>query len=130
MITIALDFDGTCVTHRYPKIGEELPLCVETLRRWHDLYDVEYILDTMRSGKELDDAVNWFKERHIPLYSIGKHPTQHAWTTSTKCHANYSIDDRNVGVPLRLDSLKTPCVDWIELKNIFEPTLSSHMIKN
>lgn len=26
MATIAVDFDGTIVTHEYPKIGTELPL--------------------------------------------------------------------------------------------------------
>ena len=29
---IAVDFDGTIVRHRYPKIGEELPFATETLR--------------------------------------------------------------------------------------------------
>ena len=26
-MTIAVDFDGTIVEHRYPQIGEEIPLC-------------------------------------------------------------------------------------------------------
>ena len=29
---IAVDFDGTIVEHRYPKIGEERPFAIETLK--------------------------------------------------------------------------------------------------
>lgn len=32
MATIAVDFDGTIVEHRYPEIGNELPFATETLR--------------------------------------------------------------------------------------------------
>ena len=28
---IAVDFDGTIVEHKYPKIGKELPFAIETL---------------------------------------------------------------------------------------------------
>ena len=122
-LTVALDFDGSCVFHRFPKVGREIDGCVETLRRWCDLYNVGLILDTMRSGKELEDAINWFKERSIPLFGIQKHPTQHTWTTSTKCHARWSIDDRNVGVPLKKDEFGIPYVDWITLAREFEPVL-------
>ena len=31
-MTIAVDFDGTIVEHKYPEIGEELPFATETLR--------------------------------------------------------------------------------------------------
>ena len=31
-MTIAVDFDGTIVEHRYPKIGEEIPFATETLK--------------------------------------------------------------------------------------------------
>ena len=31
-MTIAVDFDGTIVEHRYPRIGEEIPFAVETLK--------------------------------------------------------------------------------------------------
>ena len=32
MATIAVDFDGTIVTHEYPKIGTELPFATETFK--------------------------------------------------------------------------------------------------
>ena len=31
-MTIAVDFDGTIVTHKYPEIGEERPFAIETLK--------------------------------------------------------------------------------------------------
>ena len=31
-MTIAVDFDGTIVKHKYPEIGEEIPFAVETLK--------------------------------------------------------------------------------------------------
>ena len=32
-MTIAIDFDGTIVEHRYPEIGREIPFAIETLKR-------------------------------------------------------------------------------------------------
>ena len=52
---IGIDFDGTCVTHEYPKIGKDIgavPVLKELVEKGHKL-----ILNTMRSGKELEDAV-------------------------------------------------------------------------
>ena len=34
-MTIAVDFDGTIVEHRYPRIGEEIPFAVETLKLYN-----------------------------------------------------------------------------------------------
>lgn len=30
---IAIDFDGTVVTHDYPKVGQELPEAVDTIKK-------------------------------------------------------------------------------------------------
>ena len=32
-MTIAVDFDGTIVEHKYPEIGREIPGAIETLKR-------------------------------------------------------------------------------------------------
>lgn len=46
---IAVDFDGTCVKHRYPMVGEDVDGAVsvlkELVRKGHKI-----ILYTMRSG--------------------------------------------------------------------------------
>lgn len=118
MVKIALDFDGTVVEHRYPEIGKTNGNCVEILKDWVTNKGVKLILDTMRSGKELDDAVEWFKNNGIELYSIGKDKNQESWTSSNKCYANYSIDDRNIGCPLIMDSEGIrPMVDWNKIRN-------------
>ncbi len=31
-MTIAVDFDGTIVEHKYPEIGEEIPFATDTLK--------------------------------------------------------------------------------------------------
>lgn len=58
---IALDFDGSCVVHEYPEVGRDigaLPVIEKLVKAGHHI-----MLWTMRSGKTLDDAVNWFEEK-------------------------------------------------------------------
>ena len=109
---IAIDFDGTCVTHDYPRIGKDIN-AVNVLKKLvangHKL-----ILNTMRSGKELKEAINWFKKNDIELYGTNKNPTQKKWTNSPKVYANLYIDDAALGCPLKMDlSISDrPFVDW------------------
>ena len=79
---IAVDFDGTCVTHDYPRIGKEIgatKVLKHLVEAGHKL-----ILNTMRSGKELQDAIHWFNENGIELYGVNENPIQKHWTTSPK----------------------------------------------
>lgn len=125
-IPVCIDFDGTVVEHMYPVVGNDLPLCVEYLKFWVEQFGVGLILDTMRDGKELEDAVNWFKKNGIPLYGVAKHPTQHAWTKSPKAYAPFSIDDRNVGTPLKLYSQSHRLgVDWEAIGPMFTKILKA-----
>ena len=68
MATIAVDFDGTIVTHEYPKIGREIPFAIETLkmlkRDQHRL-----ILWSVREGELLQEAVDWCKERGVEFWA-------------------------------------------------------------
>lgn len=113
---IAIDFDGTCVTHEYPKIGRENEGCVDVLKELvHEGHKL--ILYTMRSGKYLKEAIDWFKERGIPLWGINENPTQSAWTFSPKIYANLYIDDAACGCPLiHNESEGRPFVDWNAIK--------------
>ena len=112
---IAVDFDGTCVTHEYPEVGKDVG-AVETL---HELVAKGHkiMLWTMRSGKELDDAVEWFEQNDIPLWGINENTTQN-WSTSHKQYAHLYIDDTALGCPLRHDSwmCKSPYVDWVKVR--------------
>jgi MoaA/NifB/PqqE/SkfB family radical SAM enzyme len=115
---IAVDFDGTCVDHRYPLIGDPAPDAVETLRQLAKNHRL--ILWTMRSGKHLDDAVKWFVDREIELYGIQMNPTQHTWSKSRKCYANVYIDDAGFGAPLiHPRGFNRPCIDWEKVKERF-----------
>lgn len=97
---IAVDFDGTIVEHKYPKIGEEIPFATETLRMLikerHKL-----ILWSVREGKLLQDAVDWCKERGVEFYAINKdypeEKEEHNNHFSRKIKADIFIDDRNIG---------------------------------
>ena len=132
---IAIDFDGTCVTHEFPRIGKDIgavPVLKELVKNDHKL-----ILFTMRSdritnnqsnnnpeikdtfGYFLTDAVNWFGENDIPLYGIQTNPRQ-GWTTSPKAYAHLYIDDAALGCPLIFDTSISdrPFVDWEKVREM------------
>jgi hypothetical protein len=124
---IAIDFDGTCVTHEYPKIGKDIgavPVLKRLVSQGHKL-----ILFTMRDDKikkpkdpterikleeYLQEAVEWFGANAIPLFGIQLNPGQKHWTTSNKCYAELYIDDAALGCPIKYDLniAERPFVDW------------------
>ena len=134
---IVLDFDGTCVTHEFPKIGKEIgavPVLKELVAKGHNL-----ILFTMRSdmeqkqidplinprivnvqGRHLSNALDWFKRNEIPLYGIQTNPTQKTWTSSPKAYGQIIIDDAALGCPLNYDKelSERPFVDWKVVKDM------------
>lgn len=114
-LVIAIDFDGTCVTHEYPYMGSDIG-AVPVLK---ELTDAGYhlVLNTMRSGKTEKEAVKWFKDNDIPLYGVNKNPDQKSWSASPKVYADLYIDDSALGVPLTSSSTSTrPYVDWIRVR--------------
>ncbi len=114
-LVIAIDFDGTCVTHEYPYIGSDIG-AVPVLK---ELTDAGYrlILNTMRSGKSEKEAVAWFKQNDIPLFGVNKNPEQRSWTSSPKVYANLYIDDSALGIPLTTSDLSIrPFVDWVRVR--------------
>jgi len=128
---IAVDFDGTCVTHEFPKVGRDIgaaPVLRALVASGHQL-----ILWTMRSDQELVEvtpaqalsgistgagtyltqAVNWFKENGIELWGINENPEQKSWTGSPKAFANIYIDDAALGCPLHsAGDVDRPFVNW------------------
>lgn len=115
---IAVDFDGTCVKHKYPEIGENVDGVLRVLKKLTDAGH-KIILYTMRSGKELVFAKSWFHFNEIPLYGINTNPTQLVWTNSPKAYAHIYIDDAALGCPLvQGKSGERPWVDWDEIEKI------------
>lgn len=123
---IAVDFDGTCVTHEYPKVGRDVgatSVLKELVRAGARL-----ILWTMRSDDRPDgstpltDAVKWFKERDIPLFGINSNPEQSEWTSSPKAYAHIYIDDAAFGAPLKPGFIdERPFIDWTAVRAALLP---------
>lgn len=119
-IVIGIDFDGTCVTHEYPLVGKDIgsqAVLKDLVAAGHKL-----VLFTMRDSKELQDAVDWFKENDIPLYGIQENPTQKSWTTSPKAYAQLYIDDAGLNMPTKFNPEFTPrkFVDWEAVRQLLE----------
>jgi hypothetical protein len=126
---IAIDFDGTCVTHEYPKVGQDIgaaPVLKKLADKGHKL-----MLWTMRGTKPhtdgtdtLGDAVKWFADNEIPLWGVNENPVQQAsgWSNSHKQHAELYIDDAALGCPLILNIEKSPrpFVNWIVVESYLE----------
>ncbi|MDE5947208.1 MAG: hypothetical protein K2G86_00215 [Prevotella sp.] len=99
-MTIAVDFDGTIVTHCYPEIGEERPFAIETLKALiRDRHRL--ILWSVREGKLLDEAVEWCRERGVEFYAVNRDYPEETregnQNYSRKLKVDLFIDDRNVG---------------------------------
>lgn len=112
---IAIDFDGTIVTHEYPEIGQDIG-ALEWLKKFQEA-GAKLILWTMRhdsekSGPVLTDAIDFCKDNGIMFYGHNENPDQH-WSDSNKAYAHVYIDDAAFGCPLiQSAGRKKPYVDW------------------
>ena len=97
-IKIAVDFDGTVVEHDYPAIGKEKLFAFQTLKEL-EKRGARLILWTFRTGKELDEAVEYCRKNGIEFYAVNKNYPEEEFdvTTPRKIHADIYIDDRNLG---------------------------------
>jgi hydroxymethylpyrimidine pyrophosphatase-like HAD family hydrolase len=97
-IKIAIDFDGTIVEHMYPEIGKEKLFAFRTLREL-EKNGARLILWTFRTGKELDDAVEYCRKNGIEFYAVNKNYPEEVIdaTVSRKIDADIYIDDKNIG---------------------------------
>lgn len=124
-IVIAVDFDGTCVTHKFPDTGEDIG-AAPVLRRLVKA-GAKLILWTMRSAEGLDTAVEWFAKNKIPLFGINENPLQKSWTSSPKAYAMIYIDDAALGCPLvHPDAPARPHVDWPAVEALLFPKSKSN----
>ena len=70
-LIIAVDFDGTIVEDAYPKIGKEMIFAFHTLKKLQS-QGHRLILWTYRSGRKLDEAVDFCKENGLEFYAVNK----------------------------------------------------------
>jgi hypothetical protein len=117
-LVIAVDFDGTCVTHDYPEIGQDIgaiPVLKALVENGHRL-----ILYTMRSGETLLQAEAWLKRQGVELWGINENPEQHTWTNSRKVYAHLYIDDAAFGAPLiSKQGHSRPFISWSKIRRDF-----------
>ena len=120
-MVIGIDFDGSSVTHDYPRVGKDIG-AVKVLKRIL-LNGHKLILFTMRSDiNHLDDAIKWFKDNDIELFDVNKNKTQWSWSKSPKPHCNIYIDDAGLGIPLKFDKNLSdrPFIDWVKVEQMLE----------
>jgi hypothetical protein len=96
---IAIDFDGTIVTHEYPRIGKEIPFAITTLKKLcNDGHRL--ILWSVREGELLNEAVEFCRARGLEFYAINSnYPDELPKDTTQprKLMVDLFVDDRNLG---------------------------------
>ena len=95
---IAVDFDGTIVEDKYPKIGKLRENAIEVLKKLQE--EGHYIiLWTCRDGSELEEAVLFLNENGFVPDKINDHSDRmielYPNSKSKKVYADIYIDDRN-----------------------------------
>lgn len=98
-MTIAVDFDGTIVTHEYPRIGKPIPFAIETLKKLQQEDHHRLILWSVREGDLLKEAVDYCASKGLVFYAVNANypeETYDQWT-NRKVTADLYIDDRNLG---------------------------------
>jgi hypothetical protein len=97
-IKIAVDFDGTIVEHEYPEIGKEKLFAFLTLKELNKR-GARLILWTFRTGKELDEAVEFCLKNGVEFYAVNKNYPEEVMneTVGRKIDADIFIDDKNIG---------------------------------
>lgn len=101
-MVIAVDFDGTIVTHEYPKIGRDIPFAIDTLKRLQQNPQIQLVLWTVREGKELEEAVEYCKNKGLEFYAVNNNYPEETRKDGQprKLKADLFIDDRNLsGLP-------------------------------
>ena len=97
---IAVDFDGTIVTHEYPKIGKPIPFAIDTLIRLQEEHH-RIVLWTAREGQLLEDAVEYCKKKGLEFYAVNSNYPEEMSLTNVlrprKLTVDLFIDDRNPG---------------------------------
>lgn len=94
---IAVDFDGTLCENKYPKIGEPNEQIIAYIRGMKKL-GARLILWTCRSGKLLQDAVEWCSERGIVFDAVNENLPdiiEYFGGDTRKVYAHEYIDDMN-----------------------------------
>jgi haloacid dehalogenase-like hydrolase len=103
-VIIAVDFDGTVVDHKYPKIGALKPGAKEALKAFHDAGH-KIIIWTCRAGQEERDVRAFLQANEIPFDTVNN-PIMGADLGTRKVYADLYIDDKGIQFDENWDELK------------------------
>ena len=96
--TIAVDFDGTLCTNKYPEIGLPNVTLIERLIKLKDSNTL--ILWTCRTGDQLNKAVEWCKNHGLEFDYVNENSeltlAKYNYEDSRKITADIYIDDRAI----------------------------------
>lgn len=123
---LAVDFDGTIVTHMFPFIGEEIPDAIRVLKRVMEAGH-QIVLWTCREDEPddkkrnyLTKAVEWCYESGLKLRSVNENLPSDEFRNPVglrrKAYADIYIDDRALGVP----KTSSGAVDWKRIEKELE----------
>lgn len=127
IIPIAVDWDYTLTKCSSWESGEMVinTEAFDVMKRWIRDYNVGFILDTMRHDEILKEPLETLERHGVKLYGLRKNPQQDKdGNTVPKAFAVFSIDDRNVNIPVKwYEDCTRPYVDWAEVDRIMTPIL-------
>lgn len=93
----SFDFDGTIVKNKFPDIGEPIQDVIQ-IAIMAKLKGDYVILNTMREGKYLEDALKFCKSVGIEFDAVNdnlEHMKEFYQNNPRKIYADYYIDDHN-----------------------------------
>lgn len=101
---IAVDFDGCLCENRWPEIGAPNTNVIQRLRRAKALGGAKLILWTCRTGKRLDEAVDWCRKHGLTFDAVNANLPESVaqyGDDPRKISATEYWDDRAVRVEFR-----------------------------
>lgn len=121
MSKIILDFDGTVVEHRYPRIGKAVPHAERVLFRLQEK-DIQIVLNTARceigDNDSFEASKKYLDDMGIKIHSCTKRKIHPTW--SVPFGEDIYIDDIAEGIPLSIDTGGIDMVDWSEIEKLLE----------
>lgn len=122
MKIIAIDFDGTLCTEKFPEIGEPIPEMIELTKQLKK-EGYKLILWTCREGYVLDNAVQWCKDRGLEFDAVNDNlpEIKAEWKANVrKIYCDLYIDDKCLNPvfgEVNLERIRSLCKNSERSKN-------------
>ncbi len=94
-LVISIDFDGVIVEDAWPEVGDIIPGACETIKKWHDVDGHWIVINSCRTGDELEAMIGVLNYYKIPFDAINENL---AWRI-----VKYGTDPRKIGADIYID---------------------------